>query len=78
MTHLGFHKLPFRMVSHISLATEHMAAYKAETPKGDIVIQTRTRKLKNGEFGKSSRVYVFRDKEYKTIDELLKDYNGTE
>lgn len=76
MTHEEFHKLPFRMVSHMSLATEHMAAYKAETPKGDIVIQTHTRKRKNGEFGKSSRVYIFRDKEYKTIDELLKDYNG--
>lgn len=76
MTHAEFHKLPFHLVSHISLSTEHLAAYKAETPKGDIVIQTRTRKLKNGEFGKSSRVYVFRDKEYKTIDELLKDYNA--
>lgn len=78
MTHKEFHKLPFRMVSHMSLATEHLAAYKAETPKGDIVIHTCTRRLKNGEFGKSSRVYVFRGKEYKTIDELLKDYNGTE
>ncbi len=76
MTHLEFHKLPFRMVRHMSLVTEHMAAYKAETPKGDIVVQTHIRKLKNGEFGKSSRVYVFRDKEYKTIDELLKDYNA--
>ena len=64
------------MVRHMSLVTEHMAAYKAETPKGDIVVQTHIRKLKSGEFGKSSRTYIFRDKEYKTIDELLKDYNG--
>ena len=78
MTHKEFHKLPFRMVSHMSLATEHLAAYKAETPKGDIVVHTYTRKRKNGEFGKSSRVYIFRYKEYKTVDELLKDYNGTE
>ena len=78
MTHAEFHKLPFHLVSHISLDTEHLAAYKAETPKGDIVVQTYTRKRKNGEFGKGSRVYVFRGKEYKTIDELLKDYNGTE
>ena len=76
MTHLEFHKLPFRMVSHMSLDTEHLAAYKAETPKGGIVIHTCTRKRKNGEFGKSSRVYIFRGKEYKTIDELLKDYNA--
>ena len=78
MTHLEFHKLPFRVVLHTSLATEHLAAYKAETPKGDIVMHTCTRKRKNGEFGKSIRTYIFRDKEYKTIDELLKDYNGTE
>lgn len=77
MTHEEFYKLPFRMVSHMSLDTEHLAAYKAETPKGDIVIHTCNRKRKNGEFGKSSRTYIFRDKEYKTIDELLKDYNGT-
>ena len=78
MTHEELYKLPFRMVSHMSLATEHFATYKAETSKGDIVIHTCTRKRKNGEFGKSSRVYVFRDKEYKTIDELLKYYNGAE
>ena len=78
MTHAEFNKLPFRLVSHISFATEHIAVYQAETPKGDIVVQTYTRKLKNGEFGKSVRVYIFRGKEHKTIDELSKDYNGTE
>ena len=78
MTHAEFHKLPFHMVSHMSLATEHLAAYKAETPKGDIMMYNSTRKRKNGEYGKSSRVYFFRDKEYKTIDELLKGYNGFE
>ena len=78
MTHEEFHKLPFRVVLHTSLATEHLAASKAETPKGDIVIHTCTRKLKNGEYGKVKRTYIFRGKEYKTIDELLKDYNATE
>lgn len=78
MTHNEFHKLPFRLVSHLSLAAEHMAVYQAETPKGDIVIQTHTRRLKNGEYGKVKRTFIFRNKEYKTIDELLKDYNGTE
>lgn len=78
MTHEELYKLPFRWVSHISLATEHSIAYKTETPKGDIVICTCTRKLKNGEYGKVKRTYIFRDKEYKTIDELLKDYNGIE
>ena len=77
MTHEEFHKLPFRFLGHMSLDTEHLSVYRADTPKGGIVIQTRTRKLKNGDYGKSSRVYTFRDKEYKTIDELLKDYNGT-
>ena len=76
MMHNEFHKLPFRLVSHLSLATEHLAVHKAETPNGYILMLTSTRKLKNGEFGKSSRTYIFRDKEYQTIDELLKDYNG--
>lgn len=78
MTHEELHKLPFHLVSHISFGTEHMAAYKAETPKGDIVIQTRTRKLKNGEFGKVKGTYIFRGKEFKSVDELLKYYNATE
>ena len=78
MTHLEFHKLPYRLVSHISFVTQHMAAYQAETPKGDIVIQARARKRKNGEFGKSVRVYIFRGKRFKSVDELLKYYNGIE
>ena len=78
MTHAEFHKLPFRLVSHMSLTTERLVAYKAETPKGDIVIHACARRLKNGELGKVKRTYIFRDKEYKSVDELLKDYNGTE
>lgn len=78
MTHNEFHKLAFHLVSHMSLTTEHLSVYQAETPKGDIVIQTRTRKLKNGDYGKSKKSYFFRGKQYKTIDELLKDYNGFE
>ena len=78
MTHEEFHKLPFRVVFNVSFATEHLTTYRAETPKGGIVVQTHIRKLKNGEYGKVKRTYFFRDKEYKTIDELLKYYNGTE
>lgn len=78
MTHEEFHKLPFRMVRHMSLATEHLAAYKAETPKGNIIIHTCTRKLKNGEFGKSKKIYFFCGKEFDSVNELLKYYNGTE
>lgn len=78
MTHEEFHKLPFRVVLHTSLATEHLAASKAETPKGDIVIHACTRRLKNGEFGKVKGTYIFRGKEFKSVDELLKYYNATE
>ena len=49
MTHEELYKLPFRWVSHISHDTEHFATYKAETPKGDIVMHTCTRRLKNGD-----------------------------
>ena len=78
MTHNEFHKLPCRCVSHLSFDTGHMSAYIMKTPKGEVRIETNVRKLKNGEFGKSSRTYIFRDKEYKSVDELLKDYNGFE
>lgn len=78
MTHEELYKLPFRWVSHISLATENMAVYQAETPKGSIVIRTHTRKRKYGEYGKSKKIYFFCGKEYETIDELLKDYNEAE
>ena len=77
MTHLEFHKLPCTLLSHISLDTGCLAVYNMETPKGGVRIEAYTRKRKNGDYGKSSRVYIFRGKEYKTIDELLKDYNGT-
>ena len=78
MTHKEFHKVPFRLVSHINLATEYMAVYQAETPKGGIVMQTHIRKRKYGECGEVKRICIFRGKEYKTIDELLKDYNEAE
>ena len=78
MTHSEFHKLPRTLLGHMSLDTEHFATYKAETPKGGIIIHACTRKRKNGEFGKVKRTYIFRGKEYKTIDELLKGYNETE
>ena len=78
MTHAEFHKLPFRLASHISLDTEHLAVYQAETHKGGIVIQTRTRKLKNSEFGKSKKIYFFCGKEFDSVNELLKYYNGVE
>ena len=76
MTHSEFHKLPFRLVSHISLDTGCLVVYNMETPKGDVRIEANIRKRKNGDYGKSSRVYIFRGKEYKSVDELLKDYNA--
>ena len=71
MTHEEFHKLPFRMVSHISFGTEHLSVYQAETPKGGIVIQTRTRKLKNGDYGKSKKIYFFCGKEFYVDDRVI-------
>ena len=78
MTHSEFHKLPRTLLGHMSLDTEHFATYKAETPKGGVRIRVHVRKLKNGEYGKSSRVYIFRGKEFDSVNELLKYYNGFE
>ena len=78
MTHLEFHKLLFRLVSHMSFATGCFAAYKAETSKGDIVIKIYVRKRKNGDYGKSKKIYFFCGKEFDSVNELLKYYNGFE
>ena len=78
MTHEEFHKLPCTLLGHMSLDTEHFATYKAETPNGEVRIQAHVRKLKNGEYGKSNTIYILRDKKYKSVSELLKDYNGFE
>ena len=78
MTHLEFHKLPLRFLGHMSLDTEHFATYKAETPKGGVRIQVHVRKLKNGDYGKSEKIYFFRAKRFESVDELLKYYNGIE
>lgn len=76
MTHEEFHKLPRTLLGHMSLDTEHFATYKAETPKGGVRIRVHVRKLKNGEYGKVKRSYIFRGKRFESVDELLKYYNG--
>lgn len=78
MTHEELYKLPCTLLGHMSLDTGHVSVYNMETPKGEVRIQVHVRKLKNGDYGKAKRTYIFRGKEYKTIDELLKDYNATE
>ena len=78
MTHEEFHKLPRTLLGHMSLDTEHFATYKAETPKGGVRIRVHVRKLKNGVYGKSEKIYFFRGKRFESVDELLKYYNGTE
>ena len=78
MTHEEFNKLPFHLVSHLSLSTEHLAAYVTKTPKGGVRIRVHVRKLKNGGYGKSEKIYFFRGKRFKSVDELLEYYNGTE
>lgn len=78
MTHSEFLKLPRTLLGHMSLDTEHFATYKAETPKGGVRIRVHVRKLKNGEYGKVKRTYIFRGKRFESVDELLKYYNGVE
>ena len=78
MTHLEFHKLPLRFLGHMSLDTEHVSIYNKKTPKGGVRIRVQVRKLKNGGYGKSEKIYFFHGKRFKSVDELLKYYNGVE
>ena len=77
MTEKELSQIPFRMVSHLAMETEHICVYKSQNPLYKIFIYKNTKK-NNGEFGKSYTHYVLNGKEYKTKQELLDAINNTD
>ena len=77
MTEQELSQIPFRMVSHLAMETEHICVYKSQNPLYKILIYKNTEK-KNGEFGKSYTLYVLNGWEYKTRQELLDTINNTD
>ena len=78
MTEQELSQIPFRMVSHLAMETEHCIVYESKNPLYKIRIYKNTEKKKNGEFGKSYTHYVLNGKEYKTRQELLDAINNTD
>ena len=80
MTHEEFHKLPFRVVSHISIVKEHLAAYPYVTNSilakviGKSVNKVHRRGVILGLVkeigGKSSIKYYYRALLYKNIEDM--------
>ena len=78
MTEQELSQIPFRMVSHLAMETEHICVYKSQNPLYNIFIYKNTKKKKNGEFGKSYTLYVLNGKEDNTRQELSEAINNTD
>lgn len=78
MTEEEVKKIPFRMVAHLNMATEHTCTYIDESGRLGFCDHTPVKEDKYGwqEFGKSHRHYRIDDKifkSYKKWIEALKD-----
>ena len=78
MTEQELSQIPFRMVSHLAMETEHICVYESQNPLYKIRVCKHTKIKKNGELGKSYTHYVLNGKEYKTKQELLDAINNTD
>ena len=76
MTEQELSQIPFRMVSHLAMETEHCIVYESKNPLYKIRMCKHTKIKKNGEFGKSYTHYVLNGKVYKTKQELLDAINN--
>lgn len=76
MTEQELSQIPFRMVSHLAMETEHICVYESQNPLYNIRICKHTTRRKNGDFGKSYVHYDFNGKVYKTKQELLDAINN--
>lgn len=71
-------KIPFKMVQHLVFEGTHMATYKSEQLDSPIFCRTTCRIKKNGDFGKTSRTYIYKGGFYRNIHKLLEAINGTQ
>lgn len=70
MTEEELKKVKFKFLSSFSMETEHQLTYVSED--GRLGFCDRTRKRKNGGFGKTRRIYRIDKEIYKTWEEFLK------
>lgn len=76
MTEEELSKVPFRMVAHLAMESEHCCTYSSED--GMLGICVHTKKRGEYDFGRTYRHYRIGQKVYKTktaFIEALKDYH---
>ena len=75
MTTEDFNSIKWRLVGHLSMSSTHYSTYEGEWNGITITIQTATRVLKNGSFGKTKVAYLVGQREFKSKEELIKYLN---
>lgn len=70
-----FNAIKCRLVGHLSTPTAHYSTYEGEYNGITIIIQTATRVLKNGGYGKTRVVYMVGQREFKNKEEVIKYIN---
>ena len=76
MTEQELEQIPFRMISHLAMESEHCIVYESKNPFYKIRMCKHTTRRKNGDFGKSYVHYAFNGKVYKSKQELLDAINN--
>lgn len=75
MTTEEFNAIRWRLVGHLSMSSTHYSTYEGEWNGIIITIQTATRVLKNGGYGKTRVAYLVGQREFKSKEEVIKYIN---
>ena len=75
MTTEEFNAIKWRLIGHLSMPSTHYSTYEGEYNGITITIQTATRVLKHGGYGKTRVAYLIGQCEFKNKEELIKYLN---
>ena len=75
MTTEEFSSIKWRLASHLSMSSTHYSTYEGEWNGITITMQTATRVLENGGYGKTRFAYWVRGRKFKTKEEVIKYIN---
>ena len=70
-----FNSIKLRLVGHLSMSSTHYSTYEGEYNGITITMQTATRVLKYGSYGKTKVAYWVRGRKFKTKEEVIKYIN---
>ena len=76
MTKNEFEKLPRELVKHDSSNREYVSTFRIDLPDKRVVTMiTKTKIIAYNRYGKDSVAYLFRGRDYRNIDDLIKAIN---